>query len=91
MRDSTSPHSIISRFEFKNPREKAEQILGKLLILTLAIRLQIINRLSHQPMDHSHTRQTYTFRIALALDNAVVGQHKREVCLRFCFLLYAIS
>ena len=34
--DSTSPYSIISRFEFKNPREKAEQIL-ELLISTLAI------------------------------------------------------
>jgi hypothetical protein len=34
--DCISPHSIISRFEFKNPREKAEQIL-ELFISTLAI------------------------------------------------------
>jgi hypothetical protein len=36
VKDSSSPHSIISRFEFKNPREKAEQIL-EWLISTLAI------------------------------------------------------
>ncbi|KAF8154493.1 hypothetical protein B0H34DRAFT_660452 [Crassisporium funariophilum] len=52
----SSPHSIISRFEFKNPREKAEQVL-----------LLLVNMLSLPPFYTKFTAALPVTRICLLL------------------------